>query len=419
MLIQFSIKNFMSIKDKITFSMLASKDKEHEENLIKGEKENYLRTAVIYGANASGKSNLFKAINIVIMMLRNSNNMQPKMLLPFFPFKFDKETLNGKTEFEIIMKLNDVKYVYGFKSDRNRIYEEYLYYYPNGKQTEIFERTNVTKYHFTKAENELFDIKEKNMENKLFLATATTWNYEKTKPVYDFLTNEINTIFEYEPLRGFSFEQYNSDKNGELRRFSLDLLNKTDLNISGFDVKNVDITREHLLAFPPELRTLMTNGMKGYNVTTRHTFEDEKGNKVDGIIDFEEESLGTKNIFLLIPCLKDTLEKGKIMIIDELDKSLHPLLVNYIVSLFNNPVINKNGAQLIFNTHDTNLLSLTMFRRDQIWFTEKNYKNGSTDLYPLDEFPVRKNENIQKGYLNGRYGAIPFIAIGEELWQDQ
>ena len=107
------------------------------------------------------------------------------------------------------------------------------------------------------------------------------------------------------------------------------------------------------------------------------------------------------------------------MIIDELDKSLHPLLVNYIVSLFNNPVINKNGAQLIFNTHDTNLLSLTIFRRDQIWFTEKNYKNGSTDLYPLDEFPVRKNENIQKGYLNGRYGAIPFIAIGEELWQDQ
>ena len=120
-------------------------------------------------------------------------------------------------------------------------------------------------------------------------------------------------------------------------------------------------------------------------------------------------------IFLLSGCGSNNMNS----IIDELDKSLHPLLVNYIVSLFNNPTINKNGAQLIFNTHDTNLLSLTIFRRDQIWFTEKNYKNGSTDLYPLDEFTVRKNENIQKGYLNGRYGAIPFIAIGEELWQDQ
>lgn len=418
MLIQFSIKNFMSIKDKVTFSMLASKDKQHEENLIKGEKENFLKSAVIYGANASGKSNLFKALNLVVLMLRNSNNMQPNMPLPFIPFKFNNETIKEKSEFEFIMKLNEIKYVYGFKSDNHKIYEEYLYYYPNGKQTEIFERTNVNDYHFTKSENELQDIREKNIENKFFLATATTWNYEKTKPVYEFLTNALNVVFEYDPLRGYAFEQYNMDKTGELRKFSLNLLRKTDLNISDYNVKNIDITQEHLSAIPPELRTLMTNGIKGYNVTTRHTFKDEEGNVSGGILDFEEESVGTKNMFLLIPCIKDTLEKGSVMIIDELDKSLHPLLVNYIVKLFNNPGINKKGAQLIFNTHDTNLLSLTIFRRDQIWFTEKNYKNGSTDIYPLDEFPVRKNENIQKGYLNGRYGAIPFIAIGDDLWQE-
>lgn len=418
MLIQFSIKNFMSIKDKVTFSMLASKDKEHEENLIKGEKENFLRSAVIYGANASGKSNLFKALNIVVLMLRNSNNMQPNMLLPFAPFKFDNETIKEKSEFEFILKLDEIKYVYGFKSDHHKIYEEYLYYYPNGKQTEIFERTNVNDYHFTKTENELQDIKEKNIENKFFLATATTWNYEKTKPVYEFLTNGLKVVFEYDPLRGYAFEQYNIDKTGELRKFSLNLLRKTDLNISDYNVKNIDITQERLLAIPPELRPLMTNGIKGYNVTTKHAFKDEKGNVSGGILDFEEESVGTKNMFLLIPCIKDTLEKGSVMIIDELDKSLHPLLVNYIVKLFNNPEINKKGAQLIFNTHDTNLLSLTIFRRDQIWFTEKNYKNGSTDIYPLDEFPVRKNENIQKGYLNGRYGAIPFISIGDDFWQE-
>lgn len=418
MLIQISVKNFMSIKDKVTFSMLASKDKEHLDNLIDGEGEKYLKSAVIYGANASGKSNIFKAFNLAIFMLRNSNNMQPKMLLPYIPFKFDSKTIKDRTEIEFIIIINKIKYVYGFKYDAHKIYEEYLYYYPNGKQSEIFERTNTNKYHFTQAESALESIKEKNMENKFFLATATTWNYKKTKPVYDFLTTEMNTIFDYDPLRGLSFDKYNSDETGELRKFSLALLNVTDFNISDYQIKNVDITMEHLMAIPPELRPLMSKS-KGYNIFTKHSFKDDNGNITEGIIDFEEESLGTKNIFLLIPFLKDTLEKGNMLIIDELDKSIHPLLVKYIVNLFNNKNINKKGAQLIFNTHDTNLLSLSLFRRDQIWFTEKNYKNGSTDLYPLDAFPVRKGENIQKGYLNGRYGAIPFISLGDELWQGQ
>ncbi len=248
---QFSVKNFMSIKEKVTFSMLASKNKAHEENLIKDEKENYLKSAVIYGANASGKSNLFKALNLIVLMLKNSNNMQPKMPLPFVPFQFNNSTIKGKSEFEIIMKLDRIKYVYGFKLDKYKIYEEYLYYYPNGKQTEIFERTNVNDYHFTKSENELNDIKEKNMENKFFLVTVTTWNYEKTKPVYEFLTNGLNVIFEYEPLTGFAFERYDMDKTGKLRKFSLNLLSKTDLNISNFNVKNIKITEEYLLSVPP------------------------------------------------------------------------------------------------------------------------------------------------------------------------
>ncbi len=130
----------------------------------------------------------------------------------------------------------------------------------------------------------------------------------------------------------------------------------------------------------------MSNGIKGYNVTTRHTFKDEDGNVMDGVLGFEEESVGTKNIFLLIPFIKETLQKGNVMVIDKLDKSLHPLLVIYIVKLFNNTNTNKKGVQLIFNTHDTNLLSLTIFRKDQIWFTEKNYKNGPNDCVFLERF---------------------------------
>ena len=419
MIIQFSVENFMSIKEKKIFSMLASSDKELPENLIMGTKENYLKSAVIYGANASGKSNLIKAINIVITMIRNSNNMQPRQKLPIIPFKFDKEYKNKPTSFEIIMLINKIKYVYGFIADENRIYEEYLYYYPNGKETEIFERTEINKYHYTTSEHSLKDITSKNMENKFLLATATTWNYEKTKPVYDFITNGINVLFEYEQLRPIAFSEYKNDKTGELREFSLNILNEAEINISDYNVSDVELTDTQLSAIPQEIRSFFPKGVRSFHVTTSHNITNDEG-KVESIeLNFNEESLGTQNMFILNPILLHVLKEGKVLIIDELDKSLHPFLVKYIVKIFNSKEFNKNGAQLIFNTHDTNLLNLSLFRRDQIWFTEKDYKKGATDLYPLDDFPVRKTENIEKGYLNGKYGAIPFIALGEQLWPEE
>lgn len=419
MLVQFSVENYMSIKKKVVFSMLASSDKELSENLIEGRNEQYVKSAVIYGANASGKSNVLKAINSVIFMMRNSNNMQPGMRLPITPFKFDDKFINKPSSFEFIMIINDIKYVYGFVADNSRIYEEYLYYYPNGRETEIFERKEVNKFHYTITERKLKDIENKNMENKFFLATATTWNYDKTKPVFDFITNGINVLFDYEQLRGLSFEQYYNDKTGELREFTLNVMNETEININGYNVSNVEIPEEQLSSMPPELRAFFPKGAKGFNITTSHNIIDESGKEKNINLDFEEESLGTKNLFILNPFLLHVLKEGKMLIVDELDRSLHPFLVKYIVKLFNNPNYNKKGAQLIFNTHDTNLLSLNLFRRDQIWFTEKDYKKGATDLYPLDDFPVRKTENIQKGYLNGRYGAIPFIAMGDNLWPEE
>ena len=419
MLIQFSVENFMSIKEKVTFSMLASSDKEIPENLIEMKNEKYLKSAVIYGANASGKTNIFKAINTVIRMIRNSNNMQPGMKMPITPFKFEEECINKPSSFEFIMIIKNIKYVYGFVADKNRIYEEYLYYYPNGKETEIFERTEVNKFHYTLAERKLKDIENKNIENKFFLATATTWNYEKTKPVFEFITNGINVLFGYESLKTIAFEHYYNDKTGELREFSLNILNEAEININGYTVSNVELTEEQLGMLPEGIRAIFPKGTKGFNVTTSHNITDSNGIEKNMNLDFEEESLGTKNLFILNPLLLHVLKRGEILIVDELDKSLHPFLVKYIVKLFNSDKYNKNGAQLIFNTHDTNLLSLNLFRRDQIWFTEKDYKKGATDLYPLDDFPVRKTENIQKGYLNGRYGAVPFVAMGDNLWPEE
>lgn len=136
-------------------------------------------------------------------------------------------------------------------------------------------------------------------------------------------------------------------------------------------------------------------------------------------MDFEEESAGTQIFFILLPFVAIAMDTQRVLIVDELDRGLHPFLVQYIVSIFNNPNINTNGAQLIFNTHDTNLLDLNLLRRDQIWFTEKNSATGSSDLYSLSDFSVRKNENIEKGYLLGRYGAVPFINNEFNLWEEK
>ena len=150
-------------------------------------------------------------------------------------------------------------------------------------------------------------------------------------------------------------------------------------------------------------------------ITTGHTIVDENGTQKEYSLKLQEESLGTQLLFFYGPLLKDAFEKGKTLILDEIDKSMHPSLVKFIMNLFRDPDINKAGAQLIVTTHETGILTLDMFRRDQIYFTEKDSRTGVTDLYSLDEFSVRKTENIEKGYLMGRYGAIPFLQNEEVL----
>ena len=421
MLIEFSVKNFMSIKDEITFSMLAGTGNENTQNVIINENidEQYLKVGAIYGANASGKTNLVKAISTAIMMVRKSNsrNINEK-LLQMIPFKFDVETVNKPCEFKFIFLKNDIKYVYGFSADINKVYTEYLYHYLSAKPSMIFERNNTNEYKFTKAENsKLQELATKNTENKLFLSTATAWNYEKTKDPFMWFAEDINTFYEYKDIAGYAFYKFENDNKGSLKDFTINLLKQADMYIKDYslEIENVDLNNSGDSEYKGRNERVL---QKKIRVSTFHEIEKEDGNKENYQLNLREESLGTQNLFFLSPILKEAFEKGKIIVVDEIDKSMHPLLVEYIIRLFHNKEINKNNAQLIFNTHDTNLLSLDIFRREQIWFTEKNSKSGSTDLYPLDDFSVRKTENIQKGYLNGRYGAIPFLVMGDDLWKD-
>lgn len=412
MILEFSVKNFLSFKEKVTFSMIANSNKELNDNYVEIGGNKVLKSAAIYGANASGKSNLFKILTLVVLMLRSSNSVDINAKLPLIPFKLDKGSVNKPSEFEIKFILDETRYVYGFIADKDKIYDEYLYYYPNGRETKIFDRTNINEYSYTqKDEKILREIEAKNAQNKFFLATATNWNFDKTKAAYNFLTNGIGTCNNLEILKNMAYKMYETNPD-YLKDFAIDFLQKADFNIEDYQISQIDVPGEFLTAIPEFITKTLPDKPKAYQVLFKHK-------NSDNYLSIDEESLGTQMIFAFIPFLADSLKNKKVLIIDELDKSLHPFLVQYIVEIFNDAEINKNVSQLIFNTHDTNLLDLNILRRDQIWFTEKNSETGESDLYSLSDFSVRKQENVEKGYMLGRYGAVPFIKNDFNLWEEE
>ena len=421
MLVQFTVENFLSIRDKVYLSLEPSKDSEHPENLITKGDYKAVNSVAIYGANASGKSSLFKAITVALIMIRNSNNVQITDKLPMTPFKFDFESRNKPTSFEFTFIAKDGrKYIYGFSATTEKVVEEYLYCYNTSKPTLLFDLNENEKPKFNRAYKvKLEAAYQMNTANKLFLATATTWNVECTKSPFEWLAESIDTFTDVMELGGVAFEKYRIDENRKYIEFTKNLLKQADINISSIEVDAKEVVGGPALPFQIVVqgKIIPPNEGKHYDVeiTTGHTVVDENGEKTEFSLTLQEESIGTQLLFFYGPLLKDAFEKGKTIVLDEIDKSMHPSLVKFIMNLFRDPDVNKNGAQLIVTTHETGILSLDMFRRDQIYFTEKDSKSGVTDLYSLDEFSVRKTENIEKGYLMGRYGAIPFLQAGEVL----
>jgi AAA15 family ATPase/GTPase len=280
------------------------------------------------------------------------------------------------------------------------IEEEYLYAYYSVKPTTIFERKG-NNYEFKTDKKELEFLKNRNTPNKLFLATATAWNYVKTKTPYLWFASLIDTYSGND--WNTDYQVLMDDENRLQKNFIIELLKIADINISDYHIKETDIPREQ-------------NQSKGISITTLHeTVEDNKTNFWS--LDMKEESAGTQHLFAMSTHMKRAFETGKIMVVDQLDAELHPLLMEEIVRMFHNPEINKKNAQLIFTTHGVNILNLDIMRRDQIYFVEKNANTAVSELFSLDEFSVRKSENIRSGYLLGRYGAIPLVLQGGSPWQ--
>ena len=404
MLIQFAVENYMSLRDETILSMNAGSGSELRENLQEYKDGYLLPSVAVYGANAAGKSNIFKAMTAAIRIIRESNDRQIDKPLPFIhPYAFDKEHSHMPSKFDFTFVTNGIKYQYGFSADSSKVYDEYLHKYNSKLPSLIFERANTSEYKYTKSnESKLKQYEEKTAPNKLFLATATSWNCDLTKEAYMWFAKGIDTY--NNSSFSITFDALETFVNGgdSLREFITSLFKTADINISGYSIN-------------AETQGASGGIFRSYKLITNHIVTN--GDTVhEYTLPFDAESEGTKRIFIFGPIIKEALENGRTIIVDEIDNSLHPLFLEYLIQLFNKRETNPNKAQLIFNTHSVETLSLDLLRRDQIYFVEKNNKDGVTELYSLDEFSPRKTENIKKGYLQGRYGAIPNIGLEDLSW---
>ncbi len=415
MLLQFSVKNFKSFKEEAVLTMEASSDASLPENLTETDSTRFLNTAVIFGANGAGKSSLLSAIRAAVILIRHSNTRQVSdPLLEIVSFRFDPETVTEASSFEFVFLARGMKYVHGFSATRKEIQDEYLYAYHSSKASTIFERSNVREYRFTSSalKRELLPLVRFNSDNKLFLATAAAWNSEAVKVPYLWFEQSIHVCpTDFEQLFLQNAPLFDQDEDQSLHKFALQLLYEADLDIDDFEIEVKETDSSHMLqqsaaALYTSVPVKSDRRNRKVRIETIHSYE-HNGQPVTCRLSLQEESAGTQYLFLLIPILKRAFETGETLFVDASDSNLHPLLLHYLISLFNSPDLNKAHAQLVLSTHGVSLLSMDSLRRDQIWFVEKDRKTGTSDLYSLDDFSSLKDEDIRKACMIGRFGSIP------------
>jgi AAA15 family ATPase/GTPase len=414
MLIEFRVKNFRSLRDEQVLSLVASADKTYRDThtVATGLKASpaLLRSAVVYGANAGGKSNLVKALQYMRgVVVESATAIQPGQLFSVQPFRLDGASASQPTSFEVSFLLDGVRHQYGFTMTAERIVSEHLLVYKAFKPQRWFERsvdaqTGKDVYEFgagLKGAKNLWEGATRT--NGLFLSTAVQLNSEALRPVFDWFMNQLVIFNETSPLvPQLSVQML---QQAEQRRAICAFLSAADISIADIDVvtnrRPGQVVRFDAVAGQTEVRT---EEIEEHQLRFHHVTEHGKA-----VFDLADESSGTRNLLFLAGPVLDILRKGMTLVIDELDTSLHTLLVRELVRLFHQPEVNQAGAQLIFTTHDTSLLDAPdLFRRDQVWLVEKDAAQAST-LLSLSEFSPRKNEALERGYLMGRYGGVPFI----------
>lgn len=418
MLLEMSVTNFRSFAGTQTFSLIANKAKELEDTntfTVENAHESFrvLSTAAIYGPNAGGKSNFLLALKTLEeLVLHSAGDSQRGDKLNVAPFRLSANTRSKPSELELTFIVNDVRYQYGFSATTDKIHEEWLFAYPKGRSQRWFERAwseekQEYKWEFsTHLSGEKLLWKKATRSNALFLSTAVQLNSEQLQPIFDWFNQTLRLASE----RGWGFARTSSHcKENATKTKVLDFLKAADIHIDDVQIEEKPFDENDLPRKMPEaMRAEIVNQMKDVKrleIQTIHT--DDEGNSV--AFDFDEESDGTQKLFAFAGPWIDALDNGYVLFIDELHGNLHPKLVQFLVDLFHSKETNPKNAQLVFTTHETSILNQETFRRDQIWFCEKNDQQAS-ELYPLTDFsPLKGRENLELSYLSGRYGAVPFV----------
>lgn len=384
MVLEIALTNFFSINEKISLDLQAANLQTKEARTLDGNtfrvgNERLLKTVAIYGANASGKSNIIKAVKAAVDMVLDSHNYNEGDSFGFKPFKFGGNDV--PSEFYIRFIVNGIEHEYSFSCTRDEIITESLYYYPKGRKALIFSRDErksgekKDKYEFTTVIRRPMDVASNTSRKTLFLSRASQMDREKAKEIYRWFNNQI--VFSYRGNTSVATDRFLGDNKDAVLR----VLKAADSDIVEFSYKDGELTTFH-----------RRNPSLPFDFNT-------------------EESEGTKILFRIMLTVMDVVRNNKVMFLDEVETSLHTRLVEYLINLFHN----SRSAQLVFTTHNTHLLDMTRFRKDQIFFVNKR-DNGSSDLYSLFDYKdFREKMDLEKAYLQGRFDAVPYVNEFENI----
>ena len=406
MLLEFACSNHKSIRSEVVFSAVAGTDTTYEDKIKVIDGTRVLKSAVVYGANGSGKSNFIDAISFVKNLVMGSILNPPGQGIRQIPHKLDG--FDKDSTYRIQFITNDVRYVFGFTLKNMVVVDEYLYCFPNGRQTKVIERSSEMFTAGSKFRGRFNTCKDVLKPNRLLLSCAANFSsVEEVVAAYKFFSDELVIFGPVNENNWMNYSLYQISQNEKMKQAVLSFIKELGMGIKDIEV-TIDQKQLESSELPPFLSDEFKNMLLQKKVDAINAKVIYDSFETDLI---QEESTGVRKLFGMLCPLIDIMLNGKVLICDEIESSLHESLVYGLVKLFMS-VKTEKFAQMIFTTHETGLLNLDVFRRDQIWFTELKAEDRSTDLYSLTEIRnVRKEDNFGRGYISGKYGAIPMLNL--------